>query len=95
MRLSILDPIRVVYQGNAREVVLPGADGELSVLDFHQPFLYSLRSGYIKITQQTWQRKNANIALPKQTNIVIKKGMARMERNELVILVELETAKKA
>jgi F0F1-type ATP synthase epsilon subunit len=94
MRLYILDPTRIVYEGNVREAVLPGEDGELSILDFHQPFLYRLRSGYIKISQLFQQQKKEDFSTSAQTNIMIKNGIAWMKGNELRVLVQLGTVKK-
>lgn len=80
MRLFVADPMRIVYEGNVKEVILPGEDGELSVLDFHQSFLYCLKRGDIKITLYA--------AASMQANIIIKNGVAKMQRNELTIIVE-------
>lgn len=75
MRVSVIEPWRVLYEGNAKEVVLPGEDGELCVLDFHHPFLCRLRRGTIGVK-------------PAGARITIRDGVARMAGNELVILVE-------
>lgn len=77
MRVSVLEPWRVIYEGNAKEAVLPGEDGELCVLDFHHPFLYRLCRGVIALQ-------------PAGARIPIADGVARMTGNELVILVEAE-----
>lgn len=75
MRILISSPHQVIYEGNVKEVVLPGEDGEFSVMDFHQPFLYRLRSGFIHFK---------GVA----ARILIKNGVARMLKNELVIMIE-------
>ena len=90
MRLFILDPFKKVYEGNAREVVLPGEDGEVTILDFHQPFIYCLTAGFITIRQQRFKQKDAASVPQKKTGVKIKNGVARMRGNELVVLVELE-----
>jgi len=88
----------VVFEGNAREVVLPAEDGEICVLDFHQPFLYSLRSGNVRI-RGGWT-KNASIdelgeeeQSPQmgysEDTVRIKYGIAKMTRNDLILIVEL------
>lgn len=75
-KLSILDikTAEAVFQEMASNVNLPGEEGELSILDFHQPLISCLKDGIIKI----------DTGPP----IHIKKGIARMEGNELFILVE-------
>lgn len=75
-RASVLDikTTRIVYQELVESVILPGEEGELSVLDFHQPIICCLKKGVIRI--------NKNIP------IEIKRGIAKVKRNELVALVE-------
>jgi F0F1-type ATP synthase epsilon subunit len=80
MKLIILTPREKVFEDEAKEVVLPGADGELSVWDFHQPFLYRLGEGEIKII---FRDKNAEAK-----KIKINDGMAKMNKNELTIMIE-------
>jgi len=76
MRVSVLNQKQVIYAGNVKEAVLPGEDGEFSVLDFHQPFLYRLRSGFINLKEAKAENR-----------IRIKDGVARMLGNELVICI--------
>ncbi|MFQ5680713.1 MAG: hypothetical protein ACE5GG_01465 [Candidatus Omnitrophota bacterium] len=86
----MLNPQEVIYEGNAEEVILPGEDGEFSVLDFHQAFLYCLRPGIVRIRQKFargWEnapssKKKSNLQLK------IKRGLAKMISDELVLLVE-------
>jgi F0F1-type ATP synthase epsilon subunit len=74
MKIAILEAREVVYEGKAKKVILPGNDGDICVLDFHQPFLYRLRRGTIQIDD--------SISIP------IKDGVARMRANELVVMGE-------
>jgi len=98
MRLSILEPRRVVFEGNAREVILPAEDGEICVLDFHQPFLYSLRSGNVRIrggwaknasTDEFGEEEQSPQVGYSEDTIRIKYGIAKMTRNDLILIVEL------
>jgi len=97
MRLSILEPRRVVFEGNAKEVILPAEDGEICVLDFHQPFLYSLRSGNVRIrggwakteNSDEFEEEQAPQVSYSEDTIRIKYGIAKMTRNELTLIVEL------
>lgn len=81
MRVTVLDPKKIIYEGNAKEVILPGESGEFSVLDFHQMFLACLMRGDIKVI--------TNKPSQFETRIPIKKGIAKMLKNELMIIVEL------
>lgn len=81
MRVSVVDPWRMLYEGNVEEAILPGEDGELCVLDFHHPFLYRLRRGMIQLTR-SGARQGGHV------RIAVMDGVARMAGNELVIVVE-------
>ncbi|MFA6358170.1 MAG: hypothetical protein WCY09_05840 [Candidatus Omnitrophota bacterium] len=75
-RLSVLDikTAAPIFQEFVSVVVLPGEEGELSILDFHQPIISCLKDGVIRIDN-----------LP---GVLIKNGIASMKNNELVVLVE-------
>jgi F0F1-type ATP synthase epsilon subunit len=79
VRVSVLTPRSVLWEGDAEEVNLPGDSEELCVMDFHKPLLCSLRSGYIKIKES--QTK-------KESRILVKQGIAKMRLGALVILAQ-------
>lgn len=76
-KVSILDikDASVILRETAFSVVLPGEEGEFSLLDFHQSIISCLQEGMIKIDEEKF--------------IPIKRGIAKMEGNELSILVEV------
>jgi F0F1-type ATP synthase epsilon subunit len=74
INVSIMDQRRVIFDGIANSVVLPGNEGEFEILDFHKPIISFLRKGDIVIDE---------IGFP------ISKGVARFSGDELVALVEL------
>jgi len=75
-KLSVLDikTASTIFQELVSQVVLPGEEGELSILDFHQPIISCLKDGLIRIDSKP--------------PLVIKNGIASMQDNELVVLVE-------
>ena len=75
MRVSVLGIKQTIWQGRTKEVVLPTDDGEMCVLDFHQPFLVKLSKGDIRLGAGVSQ-------------IPITEGIARMFGNELTILAQ-------
>ena len=79
MKVTIVSPQKLLFNGESREIVLPGEDGELSVLDFHQACLYSLRQGQIKTLHA---RKDQD------RRFFIKSGMALVSWGAVDILVE-------
>ena len=74
MQVSILEPKKIVWEGRAKEVRLPAEDGEVCVLDFHQPFLIRLRKGVIRSDQES---------------TAIKDGLAFLSSNNLILFVEI------
>lgn len=79
MKIKVIDGREAVYEGEAYMAVMPGRDGEFSILDFHQPILYRLRKGMIKM------RDNDGV----ETFFNIKDGLARFSENSLLILCEI------
>lgn len=73
MRLEILEPKKAIWQGMTKEVILPAAQGQMCVLDFHQPFLVRLKQGNIDFSD---------------LRIVIKDGIAFMRSNNLTVFVQ-------
>ncbi|MBL7157553.1 MAG: hypothetical protein ISS92_05285 [Candidatus Omnitrophica bacterium] len=82
MRTTILGGRKVAYQGEACEVIMPGLDGEFSVLDFHQSFLYRLRRGTIKVKEKVKQKEEKLFR--------IEDGLAKFSGNTLLILCEMK-----
>ncbi|MDD5060317.1 MAG: hypothetical protein PHY35_04260 [Candidatus Omnitrophica bacterium] len=73
MRLAILEPKGAIWQGMASKVSLPALDGEMCVLDFHQPFLVRLKKGNILFADR---------------RITVKDGIAFMRSNNLTIFAQ-------
>lgn len=49
IRCEIVSQDRMVYEGDADIVVLPGMDGEMGILPHHAPLLTTLKFGLIKV----------------------------------------------
>jgi F0F1-type ATP synthase epsilon subunit len=69
-----------IFKKTAYKVVLPGVDGQLSVWDFHQAMVVSLKKGKISIDEKEY--------------IFIEEGVAKMQSNELVLMVIQSEQKK-
>lgn len=74
MQVSILEPKKIVWEGQAKEVRLPTADGDVCVLDFHEPFLIRLRKGVVRSDK---------------IRTAIKDGVAFLRSNKLILFVEV------
>jgi F-type H+-transporting ATPase subunit epsilon len=74
MKLTVLNPKDVVFEGEAGSVFLPGDRAEFEILDHHAPVISLLRAGDIVID---WDRR-----------IPIRKGIVKFDRNECMVLVD-------
>ena len=52
IRCEIVSQDRMVYQGDADIVVLPGVDGEMGILPNHAPLLSALKFGILRVRYQ-------------------------------------------
>ena len=74
--VSIFDirKVLLIYKEMATSVTLPGEDGELAILDFHEFIISCLKQGTIKVNDRPI--------------VGIKRGIAKVQGNELFVLVE-------
>lgn len=70
----ILNPKRVLFEGQASRVFLQGDEGEFELLEYHAPIVSVLRKGRIVIDGVKF--------------IKISGGVARFDQNALVVLAE-------
>lgn len=78
LKLRIIAPDRMVFEGDVESVTLPGTVGSFTVLNNHAPIISSLESGKIVY-------KDAN----GQADIVVRSGFAEVIHNILSICVEI------
>jgi len=78
LKLRIIAPDSLVFEGEVDSVTLPGTVGSFTVLDRHAPIISSLDNGKISY-------KDVN----GQTDIVVRSGFAEVKDNVLSICVEI------
>ena len=78
LKLRIIAPDRLIFEGEVESVTLPGTIGSFTVLNNHAPIISSLEKGKIVY-------KEAN----GQTEVVVRSGFAEVRDNILSICVEL------
>ena len=49
LRVSVISPERVLYEGEARSVVAPAYDGEVGILPSHAPLMAILGRGVLRV----------------------------------------------
>ena len=77
MNVSILSPLKTLFQGEATSVNLPGKIGAFTVLENHAPIVSTLDKGVITITNKE-----------ENTEIEIISGFVEVHDNEMTICVE-------
>lgn len=77
MNVSILSPLKTLFQGEATSVNLPGKIGAFTVLENHAPIVSTLDKGVITITNKE-----------ENTEIEIISGFVEVHDNEITICVE-------
>jgi len=74
---ELVTPERLVFSGEANQVVVPGAEGDFAVLAGHSPFISTLRPGILEVT------------LPQgQQQLLVKKGVAEADPDRLTVLAQ-------
>lgn len=72
--MTILNPDKVLFEGQARSVFVPGDLAEFEILDYHAPIVSLLRAG--------------SVIIDGKTTIPVSKGMVKFDREECVILAD-------
>jgi F-type H+-transporting ATPase subunit epsilon len=76
-KIEIVSPERVLLSGEATEVVVPGMEGDFTVLEGHAPLISALRPGILDIKQGSGRRR-----------IYVRGGFAEVDPTQLTILAQ-------
>jgi F-type H+-transporting ATPase subunit epsilon len=74
LEVIVLSPQRVIFEGGAKSVILPGENGVFEILSFHKNIMSRLLKG--------------NIIIDGERKIPIRRGVIKVERNIATIIVE-------
>lgn len=77
MNVSILSPLKSLFQGEATSVKLPGKVGAFTILENHAPIVSTLDKGVITITKDE-----------ETSEIEIVSGFVEVHDNVITICVE-------
>ena len=75
---ELVSPERQLVSGKASEVVVPGSEGQFTVLENHAPFLSTLKAGILDVT----------MAGGEKTRIFVRGGFADASPKGLTVLAE-------
>ena len=74
---ELVTPERLVFSGEASQVVVPGTEGDFAVLPGHSPFISTMRPGILDVT------------LPQgRQQLLVKKGVAEADPTRLTVLAQ-------
>lgn len=77
MKLSIITPDKLAYEGDVTSVTVPGTAGSFQILKDHAAIVSTLEDGKVIV-------KNSNEELV----IIIKGGVVEAKDNNIIILAE-------
>jgi F-type H+-transporting ATPase subunit epsilon len=77
IRCEIVSQNRIVFQGPADMVLLPGTDGEMGILPHHAPLLTTLKYGIIRVRSQG-----------QETIFTVAGGIAEIQPDVVTILAD-------
>jgi F-type H+-transporting ATPase subunit epsilon len=76
-KFELVSPERVLLSIDADQVVVPGSDGEFTVLAGHAPVIATLRPGVLDVTAGGTKRR-----------LFVKSGFAEVDPTRLTVLAE-------
>jgi len=76
-KFELVSPERILMSADAAQAVIPGADGEFTVLEGHAPVVSTLRPGVIVVTVDGSEKK-----------IFVKGGFVEVEPGSVTVLTE-------
>lgn len=77
LKLRILTPSELLFEGEVESVTLPGSAGSFTVLDMHAPIISSLESGKVVV-------KSAN----GNSDYSVNSGFVEVKNNTAIVCIE-------
>jgi F-type H+-transporting ATPase subunit epsilon len=76
-KFELVSPEKVLLSGDASEAIVPGMDGQFTVLPGHAPFISTLRPGTLLVRMGSGERR-----------VYVRGGIAEVEPEGLTILAQ-------
>ena len=77
LHFELVSPAKLLFSGDVDSVVLPGTEGEMTILPQHAPLLTSLKPGLVVVTSSKGYEK-----------IFVRAGFAEVNPKGLTVLAE-------
>ena len=78
LKVEIVTPSKIAFEGNVKSVTIPGTKGNFQVLFNHAPLMSSFEVGFIKIEDES----------ENQTNYATSGGTVEVLNNKVIVLAE-------
>jgi F-type H+-transporting ATPase subunit epsilon len=78
LHFELVSPARLLFSGDVESVVLPGTEGEMTILPMHAPVLSTLRPGVVTIVKSDSETDR----------IFVRGGFAEVNAHGLTLLAE-------
>ena len=78
MKVTITQPDKTLFEGEAKLLQLPGTDGLFEMLDNHAPIIASLKQGTLRLVTPADEPQT----------FAIRGGILKGQNNEITILVQ-------
>jgi len=78
LHFELVAPERVLFSGEVDAVMLPGTEGDMTVLPGHAPVMTSLKTGFVVVTD----RQNHG------TRVLVRGGFAEINAGGVIVLAE-------
>ena len=79
LKLKIVSPERVEYEGDVDIMKVPGSQGNFEILNDHAPIISSLDKGVVEYHTSTGEQKSLNI----------QGGFVEVQKNVVSLCVEI------
>lgn len=78
LKLKIISPEKIVYNGEAESVLVPGTLGSFEILNDHAPIISSLEHGKLEYTTSAGKQE-----------LMVDGGFVEVQKNIVSVCVEL------
>lgn len=78
LKLKIISPEKIVYNGEAESVLVPGTLGSFEILNDHAPIISSLEHGKLEYTTSAGKQE-----------LMVDGGFIEVQKNVVSVCVEL------
>jgi F-type H+-transporting ATPase subunit epsilon len=79
LKLRIVSPEKVIFDGNVESLVVPGTSGRFEILNNHAPIISSLEKGNVEYNKEGGERQVLQVL----------GGFVEVKKNDVRICVEV------